>query len=77
MNQMLVPKSEDLFDDTPNTLGAILDFLQVPRWVPETYSIPNKREYTDVSPIVRQRLEDFFELHNSRLYEYLGVDLGW
>jgi len=77
MNQMLVLKSEDLFGDTLNTLGMTLDFLQVPCWAPETYSIPNKREYTDVSPIVRQRLEDVFEPHNNRLYEYLGMDLGW
>jgi hypothetical protein len=26
---------------------------------------------------IRRRLEDFFEPHNRRLYEYLGVDFGW
>jgi hypothetical protein len=75
--QMLVLKSEDLFRDTPSILRATSDFLKIPYWAPEAYSIPNRREYTDVSTTVRQRLEDFFRPHNLRLYEYLGVDLGW
>ena len=30
-----------------------------------------------MDPVTRRRLEDYFEPHNQRLYEYLGVDLGW
>ena len=74
---MLILESEDLFNDTTNTLESMLDFLGVPHWVPETYSIPNKREYTDVSPLIRQRLDEYYKPHNQRLYEYLGVNLGW
>jgi hypothetical protein len=75
--QMLILKSEDLFNNTKNTLERMLDFLEIPRWAPETYSIPNKREYTGVSPLIRQRLDEYYRPHNQRLYEYLGVDLGW
>ena len=75
--QMLVLKSEDLFDDTTNALERVLDFLEIPHWTPETYSIPNKREYTGVDPFVRQRLDEYYEPYNQRLYEYLGVDFGW
>ena len=75
--RMLVLKSEDLFDDTTNTLERVLDFLEIPHWTPEAYSIPNKREYTGVDPFVRQRLDEYYEPHNQRLYEYLGVDFGW
>ena len=75
--QMLILKSEDLFNDTTNVLERILDFLKIPHWVPETYSIPNKREYAGVSPLIRQRLDEYYKPHNQRLYEYLGVDLGW
>jgi sulfotransferase family protein len=75
--QMLVLKSEDLFDDTTNSLEHVLDFLAVPHWAPKTYSIPNKREYTGLDPLVRQRLDGYYKPHNQRLYEYLGVDLGW
>ena len=75
--RMLALKSEDLFDDTTNALERMLDFLEIPHWTPEAYSIPNKREYTGVEPFVRQRLDEYYEPHNQRLYEYLGVDLGW
>jgi Sulfotransferase domain len=75
--RMLVLKSEDLFDDTTNALERVLDFIEIPRWTPEAYSIPNKREYTGVDPSVRQRLEEYYEPYNQRLYEYLGVDFGW
>ncbi len=74
---MLVLKSEDLFDDTTNALERVLDFIEIPRWTPEAYSIPNKREYTGVDPSVRQRLQEYYEPYNQRLYEYLGADFGW
>ena len=75
--RMLILKSEDLFSDTTNVLERMLDFLEIPQWAPETFSIPNKREYTGVSPLIRQRLDEYYKPHNQRLYEYLGVDLGW
>jgi hypothetical protein len=75
--RMLVLKSEDLFDDTTNALERVLDFLAIPHWAPETYSIPNKREYTGLGPLVRQQLDEYYKLPNQRLYEYLGADLGW
>jgi hypothetical protein len=75
--QMLVLKSEDLFDDTTNSLERVLNFLSIPQWKPETYSIPNKREYSGLDPLLRHRLDEYYEPHNQRLYEYLGVDFGW
>ena len=76
-SQLLVLKSEDLFINTTDALERVLDFLEIPHWAPETYSIPNKREYTGVDPVVRQRLDEYYKPYNQRLYEYLGVDLGW
>jgi hypothetical protein len=75
--QMLVLKSEDLFDDGANALERMLDFLEIPHWVPETFSIPNKRGYTGMSRLTRQRLDEYYKPHNHRLYEYLGADFGW
>ena len=75
--RMLILKSEDLFSDTTNVLERMLGFLEIPHWAPETYSIPNKREYPGVSPLIWQRLDEYYKPHNQRLYEYLGEDLGW
>jgi hypothetical protein len=74
--QMLILKSKDLFNYTTNALEGLLDFLEIPHWAPETYSIPNKREYTGVSPLSRQQLDEYYKPHNQRLHEYLGVDFG-
>ena len=75
--RMLALKSEDLFDDTTNALRRVLDFLEIPHWTPEAYSIPNKSEYTGVDPFVRRRLDKYYEPYNQRLYDYLGLDFGW
>ena len=39
-----------MFSDTMNVLERMLDFLEIPYRAPETFSVPNKREYTGVSP---------------------------
>ncbi len=75
--QMLILKSEHMFDDPTDAIERVLNLLEIPHWAPETYSIPNKREYTGVSPLLRQRLDEYYKPHNQRLYEYLGADLGW
>jgi hypothetical protein len=37
----------------------------------------NKGKYDEMNSCTRQRLEAYFEPHNRRLYEILGVDFGW
>jgi hypothetical protein len=79
--QMLVLKSEDLFERPHDTLKLTLEFLDLPRWEPEASALRSKRNKGDyeqkIDPTIRRRLEDYFEPHNRRLYEYLGIDFGW
>jgi hypothetical protein len=76
--QMLVLKSEDFFERTPETLKLVLDFLRLPEWEPESPEVRKRGEYQQqMNPATRKRLEEFFEPHNHRLYEYLGRDFGW
>ena len=79
--QLLVVKSEDLFERMPATLRVILNFLNLPDWEPEASKAVdnrNKGRYMQVlDPVTRRRLEEYFEPHNRRLYEYIGVDFGW
>jgi hypothetical protein len=77
-DQMLVLKSEDLFEHTEDTLERVLDFLDLPRWKPEASEKRNKGEYeAEMEVATRQRLQEYFEPHNERLYEYLGTDFEW
>ena len=80
--QMLVLKSEDFFERPADTLKLVLNFLNLPEWEPKTREIiPKKRNKGDyeqkMDPTTRRRLEEYFEPHNRRLYEYLGADFGW
>jgi hypothetical protein len=79
--QLLVLKSEDFFENPIETLQVVLEFLGLPGWKPEVSGLENKRnagEYErGMNPSTRRRLEEYFEPHNRRLYDHLGVDLGW
>jgi hypothetical protein len=79
--QMLVLKSEDFFGHPRETLKTTLGFLGLPDWEPDAADLGekvNKGKYDQgMSPEVRRQLEEFFEPHNQRLYEHLGVDFGW
>ncbi|MBA3473382.1 MAG: sulfotransferase domain-containing protein [Rubrobacter sp.] len=76
--QMLVLKSEDFFEREFDVLKLVLDFLGLPDWEPRASKIRNKGRYEqEMAPATRKRLEEYFEPHNQRLYEHLGVDFGW
>jgi hypothetical protein len=76
--QMLVLKSEDLFERPRETLKLVLGFLDLPHWEPEVWKSGKKKRYEqEMDPATRHRLEEYFEPHNKRLYEYLGTDFGW
>jgi hypothetical protein len=80
--QMLVLKSEDFFDDPKETLKVILEFLGLPEWEPAAEELEggkrNEGRYEQqMDPSTRRRLEEYFEPHNRRLYDLLGVDFGW
>ena len=79
--QMLVLKSEDFFERLRETLKVVFEFLDLPDWEPGASDLGdrlNKGGYEQkMDPATRQRLKEFFEPHNQRLYDYLGVAFGW
>ena len=85
--KILVLKSEDFFDNPRQTLKSVFSFLGLPEWelqALETPREPKKRDKRNVGryeeemdPATRRRLEEYFEPHNQRLYEFLGVDFEW
>ncbi len=89
--QMLVLKSEDFFERPVESLEPVLAFLGLPDWEPEIPEFRvegdkdeyerikrNKGTYEEgMDPLTRRRLEEYFEPHNRRLYDFLGTDFGW
>jgi len=85
--QTLVLKSEDFFGSPVDTLKVVLGFLGLPEWEPEPSEPRGKNSderkkfkgkyKREMDPETRRRLEEYFEPHNQRLYDHLGVDFGW
>ncbi|HEX6710329.1 MAG TPA: sulfotransferase domain-containing protein [Rubrobacter sp.] len=79
--QMLVLKSENFFERPRETLKVVFEFLDLPDWEPGASDLGdrlNKGGYEQkMDPATRQLLQEFFEPHNQRLYDYLGIDFGW
>ena len=79
--QILVLRSEDLFANPTGTLWRVHEFLDLPKHDIDTTAAlikSNKGSYEQpMNPITRRQLEEYFEPHNQRLYEYLGEDFGW
>lgn len=77
-SQLLILKSEDLFADTQGTCDSVLDFLGLDHHPLPTDTVQHKGSYEqDVKPETRERLAAFYEPHNQRLYDLLGVDAAW
>ena len=79
--QMLVLKSEDFFEHPVGTLKVVHNFLELPDWKPKVWELRykrNKGQYKQkIDPALRRHLQEYFEPHNKRLYDYLGADFGW
>lgn len=79
--QLLVVKSEDLYESPRETITGIVRFLGLPEWNPENARLSRAKtprySYGPMDPTTRKQLEEYFEPHNRRLYGYLGRDFGW
>ena len=79
--QFLILKSEDFYADPAATLQEVLAFLQLPRIAlpaqKQGYKQYNNNTYNKMDPALRQRLLEYFQPHNARLYQLLGTDFGW
>src|SRR5947209_2572930 len=85
--QLLILKSEDLYQDPAAVLKRVLEFLGVPAQnlnkEYKNYRRPSKKGYRkkvsppQMDPEIRSYLLEYFGPHNARLYGYLGIDFGW
>lgn len=75
--QVLVLKSEDFFGHPEKTLRCVLAFLDLPDWEPQSWTDLDRGAYAPMNLSTKRRLLEYFEPHNQRLYEYLGMDFGW
>ncbi|MCL2924952.1 MAG: tetratricopeptide repeat protein [Trichodesmium sp. MAG_R04] len=75
--QFLILRGEDLYQTPDNTMKQVFDFLGLPEHKLAKYKKLNSGSYTPISDLLRQRLSEYFQSHNQRLEEYLGMKFNW
>jgi hypothetical protein len=76
--QLLILRSEDLFARPQETVKSVLKFLRLPERDLELTAGRNTGGYKEsMAPAIRRQLQEYFEPHNQRLYDYLGRDFRW
>jgi len=75
--QIMVIKSEDLFQRTQETYDQVLEFLELKPWTLKSTASKNKGSYSPGPLPLEKELRAHFQPYNKQLNEYLGVDFGW
>ncbi|MGD1714278.1 tetratricopeptide repeat-containing sulfotransferase family protein [Dapis sp. BLCC M172] len=75
--QLLILPSEEFYNDPKNTMKQVFNFLGLPDYQIQNYPKLNAGSYTSISESLRQKLSDYFQPHNQRLEEYLGMKFNW
>ncbi|MDJ0556593.1 MAG: tetratricopeptide repeat protein [Microcoleaceae cyanobacterium MO_207.B10] len=75
--QLLILKSEDFYNCPASTMKQVFDFLDLPNYQIRDYPKLNAGSYASISESIRQKLSEYFQPHNQRLEEYLGMKFNW
>lgn len=75
--QLLIVKSEDLFQKSELTLNRVFQFLGLPEYSLREYVNYNPGRYASVDDKIYKTLSDFYRPHNQRLEEMLSMKFDW
>ena len=75
--QLLILKSEDLFEYPEKTYTQVLDFINLPHYNLKEYKKYHPNQYQQMNSSTRNYLIDYFKPHNKMLNEYLGTSFDW
>ncbi len=75
--QILVIKSEDFFENPKIIFEEVQGFLELPIIDLQKYWRAYEIKYSSVSENMKKYLQNYFEPHNSKLYELLKMDYHW
>lgn len=77
-SQMLIIDSDDLLNDTPNTVNRVFEFLGLPKYNLAGYETFNKNSgKKEIKKETMDQLYDFYEKYNRELEDYLGMKFNW
>lgn len=76
-DQILILKSEDLYANPQNITSRVFDFIQVSNHTLPSYPNYNPGSYQSIDDNLYQKLSQFFQPHNRKLEELLGMEFNW
>jgi hypothetical protein len=75
--QILVVRSEDLYERSAETLTQVANFLAIDPDVTIPFTTHNQSSGPPLDPAIRRRLSEHFAPLNAQLADLLGWDPGW
>ncbi|OCQ93928.1 polysaccharide/polyol phosphate ABC transporter ATP-binding protein [Oscillatoriales cyanobacterium USR001] len=75
--QLLVLKSEDFYENTPQNFAQVLEFLEISAGRVKEFTKYAVNNYNDLPEKMRKKLEEYFKPHNQQLSKYLHRDFNW
>ena len=76
--QFLILKTEDLAENTSDTMSRVFNFLGLPAYEQIQYPQKNKGSYSsNINEEILMRLQEFYRPHNQRLEELMGCKFDW
>lgn len=75
--QILILKSEDLFNNSRKTLEKVFRFLTLPNWELNEYKKFGKVGYPEMDLKMKEKLYNLYKPYNQQLFQYLGLNFNW
>jgi len=75
--QLLVLRSEDMYQDAQGIFDVVCDFLEIPQWTLPDTRVFNAITTSKIPQGTRAALADFYAPHNAALASYLGREPLW
>ena len=75
--QLLILNSDDLKNNTAQTMEQVYDFLGLPHHQLPHYAKENSGSYLPISDSLHQQLSEYYQPHNQKLETFLGRKFAW
>jgi hypothetical protein len=76
-SQLLILRSEDLFEETQKVFDEVTDFLALDRWRVADIRPRNVAPLGSRHIPMEEQLREYFRYRNEQLYELIGRDMRW
>ena len=74
--QLLIIRSQDLFTNPQDTMSQVFNFLELSEFQKKSYKTYNSGgEYNQSQEYLVKQMKDFFESHNRKLEDLIGIKL--